>query len=71
LHVTDAIKKEVDFDWIRSAGCSPHYQGIVDGIVRGVTRISVPWWCKKKNQMMKKTTRQKVLKRKNQILSHQ
>ena len=42
LYVTDAIKKGVDFDWIRSSGCSLHYQEIEDGIVRGVTRISIP-----------------------------
>lgn len=71
LYVTDAIKKGVDFDWIRSAGCSLHYQGIEDGIVRGVSRISIPWWCKPKNQSMNKASRQKVLKRKFQILSHQ
>ena len=28
LYVTDAIKKGVDFDGIRSACCSLHYQGI-------------------------------------------
>jgi len=67
LCVIDAIKKGVDFDWIRSAGCSLHRQGIV----RGVTRISVPWWCKQKNQMTIKASRQKVLKRKFRILSHQ
>jgi hypothetical protein len=71
LCVTDAIKKGVDFDWVRSAGCSLHYQGIEDGIVRGVTRIAISWWCKKKNQSMNKATKQKVLKRKFQILSHQ
>ena len=71
LYVTDAIKKGVDFDWIRSVGCSFHYRGIEDGIVRGVTRISIPWWCKQKNQLMNKASRQKVLKRKFQILSHQ
>jgi len=70
-YVTDAIKKGVDFDWIRSAGCSLHYQGIEDGIVRGVTRISIPWWCKQKNRSMNRASRQKVLKRKFQILSHQ
>jgi hypothetical protein len=42
-YVTDAIRKGVDFDWIRSADCSLHYQGIEDGIVRGVTKISIPW----------------------------
>ena len=69
LYVTDAIEKGVDFDWIRSAGCSLHYQGIEDGIVRGVTKI--PWWYKHKNQSMNKASRQKALKRKFQILSHQ
>jgi hypothetical protein len=37
--VADAIQKGVDFDWIRSAGCSLHCQGIEDGIRRGVTKI--------------------------------
>jgi len=36
-----------------------------------VTSISNPWWCKQKNQSMNKATRQKVLKIKFQILSHQ
>ena len=71
LCVTDVIKKGVDFDWIRSAGCSLHYEGTEDRIVRGVTRISIPWWCKQKNQLMNKASRQKVLKRKFQILSQQ
>jgi len=39
LYVTDAIMKLVGFDWIRSAGCSLHYQGLEDGIVTGATRI--------------------------------
>ena len=39
LYVRDAIKEGVDFDCIRSAGCSLHCQGIEDGIVTGVTRI--------------------------------
>ena len=70
LYATDAIKKEVDFGWIRSAGCSLHYQEIEDGIETGVTRMSIPWWCKQKNQSMNKVSRQKVLKRKFKILSH-
>jgi hypothetical protein len=49
LHVTDAIYQGVDLDWIRSAGCSLHHQGIMDGIMKGVTRFSVPWWCKKRS----------------------
>jgi len=71
LYVTDAIKNCVDFDWIRSAGYSLHYQGIEDGTVTGITRISVPLWCKQKNRMMNKASRQMVLKRKFLILSHQ
>ena len=71
LYVTNAIKKGVDFDWIRSAGCSLHYQGKEEGIVSGVTRISIPWCCKQKNQLMNEDSRQKVIKMKFQILSHQ
>jgi len=71
LYVTDATKKCIDFDWIRSAGCSLHYQGLEEGTVRGVTRISIPWRCKQKNQSMNIASTQKVLKRKFQILSHQ
>jgi len=44
--MTVAIKETVDFAWIRSSGCSLHGQIIVDGIVRGITRIAIPWWCK-------------------------
>jgi hypothetical protein len=50
--VKDAIKNGVDFEWIRLAGGSLHYQGIEDGFVRCVTRISIPWWCKQNNQSM-------------------
>jgi hypothetical protein len=66
---TDAIKESVSFDGIRLAGCSLHYQRLE--IVRGVTRISIPWWCKRKNESLGEATRQNALKRKLQILSHQ
>jgi hypothetical protein len=33
-HITDAIKKSVNFEWIRLTGCSVQYQRIVDEIVR-------------------------------------
>jgi hypothetical protein len=69
--VTAAIKKSVDFDWIRSTGCSLHYQGLVDGIVSGVTRISIPWWRKRKNRSVIEAVRQRATKRKINILSHQ
>jgi len=70
LYMTRAIKKEVDCGWIRLVG-SLHYQGVEGGIVRCVTRISIPWWCKQKNQSMNRASRQKVIKRKFKILSHQ
>ena len=44
--ITVAIKETVDFGWIGSSGCSLHSQKIVDGIVRGITRIAISWWCK-------------------------
>jgi hypothetical protein len=67
LYVTDAVKKGVDFDWIRSADSSFHCQGRENGIVRVVTRISVPWWCKRKNQSVNEATRLQAIKRKLQI----
>jgi hypothetical protein len=69
--VTAAIKNSVDFDWIRSTGCSLHHQQIVDGIVRGITRISIPWWCKRKNRSIGEAARQRSSKRKMKILAHQ
>ena len=69
--ITVAIKKSVSFDWIRLTGCSVHHQRIEDEIVRGVTRISIPWWCKGKNESLGQESRQKALKRKVQILKHQ
>jgi hypothetical protein len=43
LYVTDDMKKGVDFDLIRSAGCSLHCQGAENGIVRSVRWILIPW----------------------------
>jgi hypothetical protein len=60
LHIINAIKKSVDFDWIRLTGCSLHYQVIEGGIVAGVTRISIPWWCKLKNQSLRKKVRTRL-----------
>ena len=36
-----AIKETVDFGWIGTFSCSLHSHKIVDGIVRGVTRIGI------------------------------
>ena len=68
--ITAAIKNTVDFGWIQSSGCSLHHQEIVDGIARGVTRISIPWWCKRKNRSLMQESRQRARKRKMKILSH-
>ena len=46
LKMTVAIKKTVDFWLVGSSGCSLHSQKIVDGIMRDITRIANPWWCK-------------------------
>jgi len=48
--MTVAIKETFDFGWVGFSGCSPHSQKIVDGIVRDITRIANPWWCKRTNK---------------------
>ncbi|PNF15720.1 hypothetical protein B7P43_G12478 [Cryptotermes secundus] len=70
-HITTAIKSTVDFEWIRCSGCSLHHQRIVDSIVRCLTRIYIPWWCKRRNRMMTEAARQRATERKMKILSHQ
>jgi hypothetical protein len=69
--ITGAIKESVNFEWIRLTGCSVHHQRIQNEIVRGVTRISILCWCKRKNESLGEATRQKALKRKLQIFLHQ
>jgi hypothetical protein len=68
--MTVAITETVDFGWIGSSGCSLHNQKIVNGIVRGVTRIAIPWWCKRTNGAMNEANRWRASKRKLTILSH-
>jgi hypothetical protein len=43
-YITAAIKNSIDFEWIRCTDCSLHQQQIIDGIVRGLMRIYIPWW---------------------------
>jgi hypothetical protein len=57
--VTVNIKQTIDFGWIESSRCSLHSQKIVDGIVRGVTRIGILWWCKRTNRSMSEASKQK------------
>jgi hypothetical protein len=68
--ITAAIKNTVDFGWIQTSGCSLHHQEIADGIVRSVTRMSIPWWCKRKNRSLLEASRQRAKMRKMKILSH-
>jgi len=68
--ITAAIKTTVDFGWIQSSGCLLHHQEIVDGIARSVTRISIPWWCKRRNRLLMKGSRQRATMWKMKILSH-
>jgi len=63
--------ESVSFDWIRLTGGPLNHQRTEDEIVRNVTKISIPWWCKQKNESLGEATRQKAVKRKLQILSHQ
>jgi len=44
--ITVTIQEMVDFRWIGSSGCLLYHQNIIDGIVKDVTRIVIPWWVK-------------------------
>jgi arginine deiminase len=66
-HITAAIKNSNDFERIRNTGCSLHHQQIIDDIVRGLTRIYIPWRCKWRNKLMSEAARQ----RKMNVLAHQ
>jgi len=68
--ITATIKNTIDFGWIQSSGCSFHHQEIVDGIAQSVTRISIPWWCKRRNRSLMEENRQRATRRKMKILSH-
>jgi hypothetical protein len=61
--MTVAIKETVDFGWIWSSGCLLHSQEIADGIVRSITRIAIPWWCKQKTRSLNEGNRQRAAKR--------
>jgi len=69
--ITSAIKESVSFDWIRLTGCPLNHQRIENEIGKNVTKISFPWWYKRKNESLGEATRQKAVKRKFQILFHQ
>jgi len=66
--ITVTIQKMVDFCWIGSSGCSFHHQNIVDGIVRDIRRIAIPWWEKQTKRSVSLAGRQKATKSKIKIL---
>jgi hypothetical protein len=68
--ITAAIKNTVDFGWIQSSGCSLHHQEIVDSIARSVSRMFIPWWCKRRSRSLMEESRQRARRRKMKILSH-
>ena len=68
--ITAAIKNTIDFGWIHSSGYLLHHQETVDCNVRSVTRISIPWWCKRRNRSLMEASRQRATRRKLKILSH-
>ena len=45
------------------------YTWIVDGIAGSVTRISIPWWCKRRNGSLMEANRQRATKRKMKIVT--
>ena len=68
--MTVASKKTFNVGWIGSSGCLLHSRKIVDVIVRDITRIAIPWWCKQTNRSVSEASMQRATKRKMTILSH-
>ena len=65
-----AIKNTVHFGWIQSSGCPLHHKEVVGGNAQTVTRISFPWWCKRRNRSLMEASRHRATRRKLKILSH-
>jgi hypothetical protein len=61
-HITAANKNSIDFEWIRCTGCSLHHQQIIDGIMRGLTRIYIPLWCRWRNKLVSEASRAEGLR---------
>jgi len=53
-HITDVIQEDVNCDFFH------HHQRIKDKVWRGVTRISVPWWWKRKNESLGEGHKEKL-----------
>jgi hypothetical protein len=69
-HITAAIKNSIDFEWIRCSGCSIHHQQLIDGLMRGLVRIYILWWCRQRNRLMSEAARQRATKIKTNTLAH-
>jgi len=65
--ITVTIQDMADFRWIESFGCLLHRQKTVDGIVRDVMRITIPW-VKQTKRSVSEASRQRITKRKIKIL---
>jgi len=64
--ITVTIQDMADFRWIGSFG-SLHYLKTVDGFVRDVMRIAIPW-VKQTKRSVSEASRQRATKRKIKIL---
>ena len=47
INVSLSFHDFFDFVWTRSSGCSLHQKERVDDTAHNITRISIPWWCKR------------------------
>jgi hypothetical protein len=68
--ITAAIKNTIDFGWIQSSGCLLQHHEILDGTAWSVTRISIPWWSKRRERSLMEASRQRATRRKLKIFSH-
>jgi hypothetical protein len=68
-HIIVVTENRFYFEWIRSTGCSLHHQRILNGIVRGVTRIYNSGLCKRTSRLMSEAAKQRGTKREMKILA--
>ncbi|KAJ8915349.1 hypothetical protein NQ315_008236 [Exocentrus adspersus] len=63
------IKNVVNFSWF---SCELHCNTIIEGVIKAVCRIGIPWWCKRQNRNIiqekkdARATKRKIRKFKNQ-----
>ena len=66
--ITVNIQEMVDFRWIGYSGCSLEHKKILDGIVRDIRRIVIPWWVKQTKRSVSLAGRHRATKSKIKIL---